>query len=187
MKTRKTLYTFFYSYRACLLFLLTPLLQGCPYYSPFKLDASPQNYINESFLGSWQGDVVDELGNHRIVNVQLSRKNEYEYDYFIWGSFQRKEKNKKEAQDTIFGSAFMSYLANRQFLNISFENKFYIAELKYESDELSILPLDESFSSRIIRSDEQLKKAVLFHYKSRLFPKYDETLSLKYMKRRKEP
>jgi hypothetical protein len=186
MKTRASSYTLFYTYRACLLFLLTPFLQGCPYYSPFKLDASPQNHINESILGSWQGDVVDEMGNHRVVNIRLSKKNDNEYDYFIWGAFQKKEKKKNETQDTIVGSAYISYLANRQFLNISFENKFYIAELKYESDELSILPLDESFSSRIIKSDEQLNKAVLFHYKSRLFPTYDETLSFKYMKRLKE-
>lgn len=183
MKTRIRLHTLNVSFQACLLFLLIPFLQGCPYYSSFKLDASPQNYINESIVGNWQGEVVDEMGNHRTINVQLSKKNDNEYDYFFWGAFQKNEKKKREAQDTIAGSAFISYLANRQFLNISFENKFYIAEFKYENDELSILPLDESFSSRIIKSDEQLKKAVMFHYKSRLFPKHDETLTLKYMKR----
>ena len=187
MKTRASLNTLFYSYRACLLFLLTPFLQGCPYYSPFKLDASPQNHINESILGSWQGDVVDEMGNNRIVNIRLSKKNDNEYDYSIWGAFQKNQKKKKDNQDTIVGTAYICYIVNRQFLNIAFENKYYIAEYKYENDELSILPLDESFSSRIIRSDEQLNKAVLYHYKSHFFPKYDETLSLKYMKRLKEP
>ena len=187
MKTRVYLYPFFYSYRVSVFFLLISLLQGCPYYSSYKLDATPQNYINESILGSWQGNVVDDKGNNRTVNIRLSKKNDNEYDYFIWGAFQKNQKKEKAAQDTIVGTAYLSYLVNRQFLNIAFENKYYIAELKYDSDELSILPLDESFSSKIIRSDEQLNKAVLFHYKSRLFPKYDESFSLKYMKRLREP
>jgi len=187
MKTNAYHLSFFCSYRFYLLFLLIPVLQGCPYYSPYKLDSLPQNYINENIVGKWQGNISDELGNNRTLNVSLSKKNDNEYDVLVWGSFQKNEKKKKDTQDTIVGTAYLSYLADRQFLNIAFENKYYIAEIKYDSDELSILPLDESFSSKIIRSDEQLNKAVLYHYKSRLFPKYDESLSLKYMKRLKDP
>lgn len=178
---------FFYTYRIYLLFLLIPFLQGCPYTSPYRLDSVKENIINETILGKWQGSISDELGNNRTINVSLSKKNDNEYDISVWGSFQKNDKKKKNTQDTIVGTAYLSYLANRQFMNIAFDNKYIIAEIKYDSDELSILPLDESFSSKIIRSDEQLKKAILYHYKSRLFPKYDESLSLKYMKRVEDP
>jgi hypothetical protein len=187
MKTKDTCLQTIINFRLLFLLFIIPILQGCPFNSPYKIDSTPQNYVNESLMGSWQGNVIDDYGVSRVVNMNLSKKTDNEYDVYFWGSFYKKKKKYTAVQDTIYGTAYISYVANRQFMNIGVEGKYYITEFKYEQDEISLLPLAESFSSKIIKSDEQLKSAILMHYKTRLFPVYDETFCLRNMKRIKEP
>jgi hypothetical protein len=85
--------------------------------------------------------------------------------------------------DSISGTAFMSTLAGKQFLNINIKSSYYIAELKFEGDKLSLLPLVEHFTSKMIFNNIDLRNSVEFHYKSRVHPMIDPEFCLKDMVR----
>lgn len=95
--------------------------------------------------------------------------------------FSKKKKRNEPAEDTIRYCSYASFVNERELINISSQGKQYFAELIYKDDRLSILPIDESFTSKIILSDEELREALQFHYKSRLNPAYDETICLRDM------
>ena len=53
-------------------------------------------------------------------------------------------------QTVISGTAFMSTVGGRQFFNISINARIYIAQLIFKDDKLSLLPLAEHFTSKMI-------------------------------------
>ena len=72
----------------------------------------------------------------------------------------------------------MSTVAGRQFLNITVKGTNYIAELKLKDGTLSLLPLVEHFTGKMIQNDTELRNCVEFHYKTRVHPLYDDDFCL---------
>ena len=72
--------------------------------------------------------------------------------------------------DSLTGTAFMSTVGGRQFLNIKINARVYIAELKFKDDKLSLLPLAEHFTAKMIFNSTDLRNSVEFHYKTRVHP-----------------
>src|SRR6185436_7433535 len=83
--------------------------------------------------------------------------------------------------DSVLGTAFMSTVNGKQFLNINIKSQIYIAELKYEDEKLSIFPLVEHFTSKMIFNNTALRNSVEFHYRTRVHPMFDEDFCLKDM------
>ena len=75
----------------------------------------------------------------------------------------------------------MSTVGDRQFLNIKINARIYIAELRLKDDRLSLLPLVEHFTSKMIFSSSALRNSVDFHYKTRVHPMVDDDFCLKDM------
>ena len=75
----------------------------------------------------------------------------------------------------------MSLVGDQQFLNININSRVYIAELKLKDDKLSLLPLAESFTAKMIFNSAALRKSVEVHYKTRVHPLLDDDFCLHNM------
>ena len=111
----------------------------------------------------------------------LSKKNDTEYFISITGEMNELRRFNIMAEDSINGTAFMSVVGGNQFLNISIKSQTYIAELKYKDGKLSILPLVEHFTSKLVQNNAALRTCVDFHYKTRVHPMVDNEFCLKDM------
>ncbi|WP_462254827.1 hypothetical protein [Ferruginibacter sp.] len=164
-----------------LLFFLSVLLCSCPYSSPYKLDESPSIYVEEEILGSWATFVKKPNGKEEPVKLILSKKNDTEYNIAFTGYLNELKPFKVLVKDSVSGTAFMSTAAGRQFLNITIKGTNYIAELKFKDGLLSLLPLVEHFTSKMILNNTELRNSVEFHYKTRVHAMYDDDFCLKEM------
>ena len=165
-----------------LLFLLTTLLCSCPYSSPYQLDENPNIYVEEELLGSWATFVKKPVtGREEAVKLTLSKKTETEYYITFTGKLDELKPFKLVTKDSINGTAFMSTVAGRQFLNISIKDANYIAELRLKDGNLSLLPLVEHFTSKMIQNNSELRNSVEFHYKTRVHALYDDDFCLRDM------
>ena len=164
-----------------LLFFLSVLLCSCPYSSPYKLDESPSIYVEEEILGSWATFVKKPNGKEEPVKLILSKKNDTEYNIAFTGYLNELKPFKVLVKDSISGTAFMSTVAGRQFLNITIKGTNYIAELKLKDGMLSLLPLIEHFTSKMIFNNSELRNSIEFHYKTRVHAMYDDDFCLKEM------
>lgn len=163
-------------------FLLTALC-GCPYKSVYQIDNEPQVQTDEAFSGNWETIMIEENGRQRIVRMNLSRKNDFEYNIYFCGFFGRVNKKNIPQADTIRGAAFMSLVGNRQFLNVNIDTRIYIAEFIYENDQITLLPLSDYFTSFVVKSNQELRERITYHFRTRLYPLYDESFALRKMKR----
>ena len=164
-----------------LLFFLSVLLCSCPYSSPYKLDESPSIYVEEEILGSWATFVKKPNGKEEPVKLILSKKNDTEYNIAFTGYLNELKPFRILDKDSISGTAFMSTAAGRQFLNITIKGTAYIAELKFKDGMLSLLPLVEHFTSKMIFNNTELRNSVEFHYKTRVHAMYDDDFCLREM------
>lgn len=165
-----------------LLFLLPVVLCSCPYSSAYNLDEQPGIYVEEALLGNWTALVTSQGGGRQqIVHLSLSRRSDTEYDIALSGDLNDLRRYNFLKTDSLKGTAFMSTVGERQFLNISINSRIYIAELKLKDDRLSLLPLVEHFTSKMIFSSSALRNSVDFHYKTRVHPLVDDDFSLKDM------
>ena len=164
-----------------LLFFLSVLLCSCPYSSPYKLDESPSIYVEEEILGSWATFVKKPNGKEEPVKLILSKKNDTEYNIAFTGYLNELKPFRILDKDSISGTAFMSTAAGRQFLNITIKGSNYIAELKFKDGMLSLLPLVEHFTSKMIFNNTELRNSVEFHYKTRVHAMYDDDFCLREM------
>ncbi len=164
------------------LFISLPfILLGCPYSSPYKLDKEPTIETDERLLGKWSASILTRNGKKESVTMLLNKKNEREYDICFTGYLRDLKPYRVITADTIKGSAYTSEVNNRQFLNIEVKGQTYISELIYKNNKLSILPLAEKFTAKYILSGEELRMAVEVHFKTRIWPVYDEPFCLKEM------
>lgn len=165
-----------------LLFLLPVVLCSCPYSSPYTLDEQPGIYVEEALLGKWITFVNKPGGNREEpVYLTMGKRSDTEYDISFSGNLDDLLRYKIFRSDSLKGTAFMSTVGGRQFLNISLNARVYIAELRLKDDRLSLLPLVEHFTGKMILSSEALRNSVDFHYKTRVHPMVDEDFSLKDM------
>ncbi|MEO7522840.1 MAG: hypothetical protein ABIT58_02035 [Ferruginibacter sp.] len=167
--------------------LILPLLislYGCPFRSAYKLDNEPNVSVDESLVGKWSSTASKFDGTQFPVKMIVTKKNDYEYDLSFIGPLKNALHSYNPVkEDTINATAFISEAASRRFLNIRAMSQFYIAEFIYKNDKLTLLPLCEHFTSRLVKSDTELKQMLELHYKTRLYPLYDDEFSLKQMTR----
>jgi hypothetical protein len=164
-----------------LLFLLIVSLCACPYSSPYPLDETPGIYVEDTLLGNW-GAFVNKPGKKaEPVTVSFRKRNDTEYDIAFSGYLEDLKPYMRITADSIAGTAFMSTVGDRQFLNIRINSRTYIAELRFKDGNLSLLPLAENFTSKMIFNSTALRNSVDFHYKSRVRPMLDDDFCLKDM------
>jgi hypothetical protein len=172
----KTIYTI------PVLFFLSVLLCACPYSSPYQLDEIPTIYVEDTLLGSWATYVKkNRSGKEEPVKLILSKKNETEYTIAFTGYIDELRPFGLVTKDSIKGTAFMSIINGYQFFNVIINGTNYIAELKFKNGQLSLLPLVEHFTSKMIRSNAELRGSIEVHYKTRVHALYDEDFCLKDM------
>ena len=163
---------------SALSFLLCIFLWGCPYESFYAIDTAPQQYIDEGLIGKWAAFVQrPSFENEYIespVKIIFDKKNDMEYDVAITGYIDDLKKYKVIENDTIHGVAFISVIDGRQFLNTNIKGKFYIAEIKRDSNSISLLTLAEKFTSKFVKNSEGLRNAIKVHYITKPEPAYDE-------------
>lgn len=165
-----------------LLFAVASMLWACPYSSTHSLDKTPSIYTEDALLGNWQALVKKHRGSgEEIVNMALTKKTDTEYNISFTGYLDDLKPLRVVKEDSINGSAFMSTVDGRQFLNIHVYYKYYIAELELKDGKLSLMPLAEMFTNKMIFDSETLKACVAVHYKTRVHPLYDGDFSLRDM------
>jgi len=163
------------------------LLWGCPYESPYAIDIAAQQPIDEYLLGKWAAMIPrpspEGQSREEAVKIIFQKRTDMEYDVAITGYLDDLKRRHLISGDTIKGTAFLSLIDNRQFLNIFIYGKVYIAEVKQKDKTLNILALAEHFTSKFIKSSDALRNAVSVHYKTRPVPVYDDWFVAKNMQR----
>ena len=169
-------------FKISFLFFLSVTLCACPYSSAYYLDENPTIYVEDALVGKWI-TFKKELGsNHEeAVYLTLSKRTETEYNISFTGRLDKLRPFKVLISDSLTGIAFMSTVGDHQFFNININSRVYIAELDLKGDKLSLLPLAESFTSKMIFTSAALRKSVEVHYKTRVHPVLDDDFCLRDM------
>lgn len=168
--------------QTAILFFLSVLLCACPYSSPYLLDENPTIYVEDELMGSWATFVTKPGSNKQeIVKLILSKRSDTEYNIAFTGKLDELKPFKLVLKDSVNGTAFMSTVAGNQFLNISVKGTNYIAELKFKNGKLSLLPLAEHFTAKLVQNNSELRNCLEFHYKTRVHPIYDNDFCLTEM------
>jgi hypothetical protein len=111
----------------------------------------------------------------------LSKRTDTEYDITFRGYLEDLRPYAIITADSITGTAFMSTVGTRQFLNIKVHSRIYIAELRLKDNTLSLLPLAENFTGKMIFNSSALRTSIDFHYRTRVHPMLDTDFCLKNM------
>lgn len=165
-----------------LLFILCTSLCSCPYSSAYNLDEVPGIYVEDALLGNWITFIKKKGGNSQEpVYLSLNKRTDTEYDISFSGYLDDLRPFNILSSDSLRGTAFMSTVGGRQFLNIKINSRIYIAELVFKESKLSLLPLVEHFTSKMIFSSSALRNSVDFHYKTRVHPMLDDDFCLRDM------
>jgi hypothetical protein len=181
---RKIYKTVFKDLTACLFILpVVVLLYGCPYSSAFKIDSDPTIPVEETFLGKWTTNTSDANGKSLFIKMIIDKKNDYEYNIDFTGNVHILKRYIDIKNDTIRTTGFLSEVGSRRFLNIHLFEQYYIVEFIYKNDKITLLPLCEHFTSRLVKSDAEIRSSLEQHYKTRLYPLYDDEFCLKEMTR----
>jgi hypothetical protein len=163
--------------------LLSIILCACPFRSAFKLDDEALLPVDEQLLGKWATMIQNGRGQSQPVKLILTKRNDNEYNVDVTGDLRDLWRFRVVKDDTIKGAAFASTVLNHQFLNVEVLGQTYITEIIYQNDTLSLLPLEDGFTSKYIKSNAALRTAVEVHVNTRLIPRFDEQFSLKQMVR----
>ena len=165
-----------------LLFFLCLTLCACPYSSAYYLDETSGMNVQDALLGKWT-TYMKKPGSsgEEEIYLSLSKKTDTEYHISITGNLNVLRPYRVLISDSLTGTAFMSLVDNRQFLNININSRIYIAELKLKDDKLSLLPLAENFTGKMVRNTADLRKSVEVHYKTRVHPLLDDDFCLRNM------
>lgn len=158
-------------------------LYGCPYSSVYRIDQEPEVHVEDMYIGKWATMATVPNGKKYPVKMIFDKYSEFEYNIFFTGYMKDLDPFRLSVNDTIRGTAFMSIVSDRKILNINIRGEYYLAECKYQNGKLSVFPLCDHFTNKIIKRSSELRLALEWHFKSRVFPLYDETYSLKDMVR----
>ena len=154
-----------------LLFFLSVSLCSCPYSSAYYLDETPGMYVQDALIGNWMTYIKKPNSNHKdAIYLSLSKKSDMEYNISFSGNLDELRFYKNITSDSLTGTGFLSTVGDRQFLNIKINSRIYIAQVTLSGDKLSILPLAEHFTGKMIFNSEALRNSVDFHYKTRVHP-----------------
>ena len=165
-----------------LLFFLSVSLCSCPFSSAYYLDETSAMNVEDALLGKWTTLVKKPGSSHEEeIHLILSKRTETEYNISITGSLDELRPYRVLISDSLNGTAFMSTVDNRRFFNININSRVYIAELIMKDDKLSLLPLAESFTAKMVRNAFDLRKSVEIHYKTRVHPLLDDEFCLRNM------
>jgi hypothetical protein len=165
-----------------LLFLLSVALCACPYSSAYNLDETPTMYVEDALIGNWVTFVKKpNSSREEPVSINLSKKTDTEYHISFTGNLKQLLPFYRINSDTLTGSAFMSTVGGNQFLNIRVNARTYIAQLILKNGKLSLLPLAEHFTAKMILNSDALRNSVDFHYKTRVHPVIDDDFCLRNM------
>ena len=165
-----------------LLFFLCTSLCSCPYSSAYYLDETPGIYVEDALVGKWIAFIKKpNSSREEAVYCNLSTKNDTEYNISFSGNIDELRPYKFLISDSLAGTAFMSTVDGRQFFNININSRVYIAELSLKADKLSLLPLAEHFTAKMIFNSTALRKSVEVHYKTRVHPVLDDEFCLRDM------
>jgi hypothetical protein len=160
------------------------VLSACPYSSAYKLDDEPLQPIDESLLGKWAAFIKkSHTQKDEPIKIIFTKKTETMYNVAITGYIDELRPYIGFAADSIKGEGFLSVVANRTFLNLLINSKNYIGEVKRDNGGLSLLPLSESFTAKLVKSNSVLRMAVEVHYKTRVYPAYAPDFCLKNLVR----
>lgn len=167
---------------------LTASLYGCPYDSPYNLDESPLQNIDESLLGKWttfmqQPASAKHIKREDSVSIIFSKRTDMDYDIAITGGLEELKPYHVITNDSIKGTAYLSEVAGKQFLNAYIHGRVYLAQVKKDSSSISIMPLAEYFTSKLIKNSRELRTAVEFHYMVRSAPGFDPHFCLKSLRK----
>jgi len=165
-----------------LLFFLSATLCSCPYSSAYYLDETSNIYVEDALLGKWITS-IKRPGSSRQEDIYLTltKRTDTEYNITFTGDLNQLRPFNVLIADSLTGTAFMSTVEDRQFFNIRINSRTYIAELKLKDDKLSLLPLAESFTAKMIFNSAALRKSVEVHYKTRVHPLLDDDFCLRNM------
>lgn len=165
-----------------LLFFLSVTLCSCPYSSPYYLDEKPGIYVEDVLLGKWIAfKKIRGSNREEEIYLTLTRRTDTDYNISFTGNLDRLRPFKVLIADSLTGTAFMSTIDDRQFFNIRINSRNYIAEMQLKGDKLSLLPLAESFTAKMIFNSAALRKSVEVHYKTRVHPLLDDDFCLRNM------
>ncbi len=167
-----------------LLFFLSTSLCSCPYSSAYYLDETPTIYVEDALVGTWVAFIKKPNSNREeAVYLSLSKKTDTEYNISFSGNIDELLPYKYITSDSLAGTAFMSTVGDRQFFNININSRVYIAELDFKGDKLSLLPLAEHFTAKMIFNSAALRKSVEVHYLTRVHPILDDEFCLRDMEK----
>ncbi len=165
-----------------LLFFLSVSLCSCPYSSAYTLDETPNIYVEEALIGKWSTFVKRPNSTRQDpLTLTLSKRTDTEYNISFTGYLDDFRPLKIVSSDSINGTAFMSTLNGMQFLNIKINSRIFIAELILKNDNLTLLPLSDHFTNKMIFNSEALRNSVDVHYKTRVHPVLDDDFCLRDM------
>lgn len=165
-----------------LLGVLCISLCSCPYSSAYNLDEEPVIYVEDALIGNWLA-YIQEQGKTKqeSVTMSLNKKSDTEYYISFTGYLDNLKQYNSITGDSLTGTAFMSTIDDLQFLNIKINSRVYIAQLVLKNNNLSLLPLAEHFTSKMIFNSQDLRNSISFHYKTRVHPVLDDDFCLKNM------
>lgn len=175
---RNGIVTLFFASCCCII-----CLTGCPYSSVYKLDANPSQPVNEAYLGKWATLINNNTAYGEPVKLILTKKTDTEYNVAFTGEVKELLKYRISLTDTLKGIGFLSKIDQWEFLNFEIKGVVFIAQILYDNNKLSLLPMAESFTNKYIGSGEQLRVALGFHMKTRLYPRYADDFCLRNMVR----
>lgn len=165
-----------------LLFFLCTSLCACPFSSAYYLDEAPAINVEDALMGKWTATVKKPNSKREeVVYCTLSKKTDTEYNISFSANIDELRPYKYITSDSLSGTAFMSVVGKRQFFNININSRIYIAELELKEDKLSLLPLAECFTAKMIFNSAALRKSVEVHYLTRVHPMLDDDFCLRDM------
>lgn len=104
--------------------------------------------------------------------VTISQRTDTDYLIAVTGSISAF--STLSLRDSITGTGFTSTVDNNHFLNIFYNSRWYVVQVIEKENKLSLLPLAEHFTSKIVTNSIGLRTAVSYHMKHRLIAAYDE-------------
>ena len=143
--------------------------------------------IDESLLGKWATFIIktDDAGKSKEepVKIIFEKRTDMDYDLSITGYLDELKPYHVITNDSIRGTAYLSVVAGKQFLNAYIHGKVYLAEVIKDGTTISILPLSEYFTSKLIKNSNELRTAVVFHCRVKATPAHDPMFSLRKLQK----